>query len=39
MRGRRLTGKLQVVTKKSLTKLSGTTNFFVMTKNRCIEEI
>ena len=32
-------GKFQVVTKKSLTKLSGTTNFFVMTKNRCTEEI
>ena len=32
MRGRRLMGRLQVVTKKSLTKLSGTTNFFVITK-------
>ena len=38
MRGRRLMEKLQVVTSKSLTKLSGTTNFF-MTKNRCTEEI
>ena len=32
MRGLRLMGRLQVVTRKSLTKLSGTTNFFVMTK-------
>ena len=39
MCGRRLIGKFQVVTKKSLAKLSGTTNFFVMTKNRCTEEI
>ena len=39
MGGRRLIGRLQVVTKKSLTKLSETTNFFVMTKNRCTEEI
>ena len=35
MRGRRL----MVVTKKLLMKLSGTTNFFVMTKNQCTEEI
>ena len=32
MRGRRLMGRLYVVTRKSLMKLSGTTNFFVMTK-------
>ena len=30
---------LQVVTKTLLMKLSGTTNFFVMTKSRCTEEI
>ena len=39
MRGRRLMERLQVVTKTLLMKLSGTTNFFVMTKNRCTEEI
>ena len=39
MRGRRLMARLQVVTKKSLTKLSGTTNFFIMTKNRSTEQI
>ena len=39
MRGRRLMAGLKVVTKKSLTKLSGTTNFFIMTKNRSPEEI
>ena len=39
MRCRRLMGRLQVATKKSLTKLSGTTNFFVMTKRRCTEQI
>ena len=32
MCGRRLMGRLQVVTKTLLMKLSGTTNFFVMTK-------
>ena len=39
MRGRRLMARLQVVTKKSLTKLSGTTNFFIMTKNRSTRDI
>ena len=39
MRRRRLMERLQVVTRTLLRKLSGTTNFFVMTKNRCTEEI
>ena len=39
MRGRKFMERLQVVTKTLLTKLCGTTNFFVMTKNRFTEEI
>ena len=40
MRGPRLMERLQVVTRKLLMKLTGTTIFFfVMTKNRCTEEI
>ena len=34
MRGRRLRGRLQVVTKKSLTKLSGTTTEFLCYDNK-----